>query len=584
MSSEPPPTRIGALRAAVSSAAFVLHRGWRWDRPGLVRLVAAAVVLAVTPALQVVAVGRLVLAAPRGLGATALPLLALVLLVGLGQTLGQTSDLTGQRTAFRLKLRFQSELMHAVARLAPQQLARPETNATIQACRDELFGMARLISATLAAVGALVTAAALCVSVSVINPVAGVLAVAALVPFLVVFGWEAQLQDRAFVELGRHERQVGYHAEQLVQLRTGTELATLGSGGRVADLLDRHQHAANRVMDRILVLLIRADALGGAASAVLLGSALLGVVVGGSSGAGIAAGVVGVLAGIAATRSAGFAFGDVVSAAPKVAAYRRFLAGVAPGSPQRIVARVDRIEVDDLVVRYPGAAGPAVNGVSLSVERGRMVALVGVNGAGKTTLVNALLGIVEVERGTVRLDGEDAARLPPAERLARFGLLTQEFGRYELTVRESVRLGSPDPDVDDERIWAALDSAHAGDLVRALPDGLDTQLGTQFGGVGLSGGQWQRLALARTYLRDAAVWVLDEPTSAIDAEAEQQIFAELGRTRSGRITVVVSHRAWTLRSMDRIYVLDHGRLVEQGRYDELLVAGGRFAEIFAEQA
>src|SRR5699024_4706351 len=121
--------------------------------------------------------------------------------------------------------------------------------------------------------------------------------------------------------------------------------------------------------------------------------------------------------------------------------------------------------------------------------------------------------------------------------MEQFGLLTQEFGRFELTVREAVRLGSAREDVSDEEVWRALRAAHASEMVERMDGGLDQQLGEQFGGVGVSGGQWQRLALARIYLRDAPIWVLDEPTSAIDAEAEQGIFHELQRTRAGRITV-----------------------------------------------
>jgi ATP-binding cassette subfamily B protein len=122
-------------------------------------------------------------------------------------------------------------------------------------------------------------------------------------------------------------------------------------------------------------------------------------------------------------------------------------------------------------------------------------------------------------------------------------------------------------------------------MVRRFEDGLDQQLGAQWdGGVGLSGGQWQRLSLARIHLRSAPIWILDEPTSAIDAEAEQDIFRELQRSKAQRITIVVSHRAWTLRGMDEILVIDEGKVVERGRYDELLATGGRFAEIFAEQA
>jgi ATP-binding cassette subfamily B protein len=118
-----------------------------------------------------------------------------------------------------------------------------------------------------------------------------------------------------------------------------------------------------------------------------------------------------------------------------------------------------------------------------------------------------------------------------------------------------------------------------------MPNGLDTQLGQQWGGTGVSGGQWQRLALARIYLRNAGIWILDEPTSAIDAEAERQIFSELRRTKHKRITIVVSHRAWTLKDMDRIYVIDGGAVVQEGTYADLVSQrDGRFAEIFAGQA
>ena len=153
----------------------------------------------------------------------------------------------------------------------------------------------------------------------------------------------------------------------------------------------------------------------------------------------------------------------------------------------------------------------------------------------------------------------------------------QEFGRFEFTLRDAVALGSPEP-VSDDEIRAALAGTFAADVP------LGTQLGQQWGGTGISGGQWQRLALARIRLRNAGVWILDEPTSAIDAEAEREIFAELRRTKDARITIVVSHRAWTLRDMDRIYVIDAGAVVQQGTYRELMAQpAGRFARLFATQ-
>ena len=167
--------------------------------------------------------------------------------------------------------------------------------------------------------------------------------------------------------------------------------------------------------------------------------------------------------------------------------------------------------------------------------------------------------------------------------MGHFGTLTQEFGRYEMTVRDALALGTPEDEISEDALWSALGAARADGLVRSLPQGLDTMLGTRFGGVGLSGGQWQRIALARIHLRGAGIRVLDEPTSAIDAEAEQEVFAQLRETAAEHLTIVVSHRAWTLRGMDRIHVIEEGRIVESGTYRELLAERSRFAQIFAEQ-
>ena len=146
-------------------------------------------------------------------------------------------------------------------------------------------------------------------------------------------------------------------------------------------------------------------------------------------------------------------------------------------------------------------------------------------------------------------------------------------------------LGTRRDYVCDSELWDALDAARLRKAVENLPDKLDSQLGEQFGGVGLSGGQWQRLALARIVLRNAPVWILDEPTSAIDAESERAIFDDLasGITKKDRITIVVSHRAATLRSMDQIYVIEEGQLIQSGTYLELLESPGRFREIFREE-
>ena len=575
---------VSAFRQAVSASAYSVRRAWAYAPGWLVKLILAYLVLALTPAAQVAAVSWLAMASGGGASDYVPPLLLLTLLLGIAQVMNIRSNLIGQRAGFRLRAHYQNELMQTVAALPPRRLALSGTNATIQGCRSALHDLGRLVSSVIASVGALVTAVALCATVWTINPIAGLLVVAALVPNLLVYAWNAKMQDAAFVPLGEKERRSEYAVEQLVGQRTATEIATLGSGRVVAGIANRRRLAADSIMDRILIVLARSNTIGGSGTAVLMGGALLAVIVGGAGGAGIAAGIVGVLSGIAATRSAGFSFGDLISFAPKVRAYREFVESV-PTDPVHVPIPTDvrSVSADRLTVSYPGAQRRAVDDVSVTAEKGMIIALVGVNGAGKTTTINAIMGLLDTDAGAVIIDGQDAQSLTLQQRLGYFGLLTQEFGRYEFTVRESVLIGRPDGAATDEEIWRALDSAHAGDFVRDLPDGLDTQLGSQFGGVGLSGGQWQRLALARICLRNAPIWILDEPTSAIDAEAEQQIFAELQRTKADRITIVVSHRAWTLRGMDHIYVFDDGRIVEHGTYDELLGQQQRFTEIFAEQ-
>ncbi len=352
----------------------------------------------------------------------------------------------------------------------------------------------------------------------------------------------------------------------------------------MAKLTDDAQLERNRLHDAVIRTMMRANLLAGLVTAAIIASALGAIAFGGGGGAGIAAGMLGVIAGISATQGASYAYGILMSNAPRVTRFRGFLESIGPEPKTVIVPAVGELRADHLQVTYPSKDSPALTGFSFTARRGETIAFVGINGAGKTTAVNALMGIVDLDHGRVAIDGRDLTDMSRFERLGHFGLLTQEFGRYELPVRDSVALGTPEPDVSDEQIWAALDAAMAGDLVRSFPDGLDTQLGTQWGGPGLSGGQWQRIALARIHLRGSGIWLLDEPTSAIDAEAEQEIFAQLRRTAADRITVVVSHRAWTLRGMDRIYVFDDGRVVEEGRYEDLLAAGGRFAEIFREQA
>ncbi|MFE4513377.1 ATP-binding cassette domain-containing protein [Kitasatospora sp. NPDC056783] len=232
-----------------------------------------------------------------------------------------------------------------------------------------------------------------------------------------------------------------------------------------------------------------------------------------------------------------------------------------------------------------------MRGVDLTLEPGSTVALVGENGAGKTTLVKLLCRLHEPDSGTITVDGTDLRSVPPATWREQLSACFQDFARFELLVRETVGVGSLPAMADERRLHGALERADAAAVPRALPAGLDTQLGRRWtGGTDLSLGQWQRLALARASMRPAPVLlVLDEPSASLDAASEHALFARFDEAwrigaQTGAITVLVSHRFSTVRMADRIVVLADGRITEQGSHEQLLARGGGYARLFTIQA
>ena len=223
--------------------------------------------------------------------------------------------------------------------------------------------------------------------------------------------------------------------------------------------------------------------------------------------------------------------------------------------------------------------------VSLEVGPGEVVALVGENGSGKTTLVKLICGLYTPTGGRILWNGADAARVDPAAVLADTTVLFQDYIQYHLSVRDNIVLGRPEAAVGDDAIAEAAARAGAAGFIDALPSGYETRLGREFyGGHELSVGQWQRLALARAFYRDGSFLVLDEPTASLDPRAEAALFAQMRELARGRSVLLVSHRFSSVRSADRIYLLDQGRVTEEGDHETLLAAGGRYAELYALQA
>jgi ATP-binding cassette subfamily B protein/ATP-binding cassette subfamily C protein len=263
--------------------------------------------------------------------------------------------------------------------------------------------------------------------------------------------------------------------------------------------------------------------------------------------------------------------------------------GEAPRvAPPRAAARgrPGRIELRDVSFRYPGKEEWALRHVSLDVAPGEKLGLVGENGAGKSTIVKLLLRLYDPTEGEIRYGGVDLRDMDPADLRGRVGAVFQDFVRYQFTAAENIGLGSPRFVEDRGRVAEAARRGGAAALVEGLPKGYDTVLGGWFeAGHEISAGQWQKLAVARAFMRDdAEVLVFDEPTAAIDAEAEHELFQRFQALAADRTAIVISHRFSTVRVADRIAVLHAGRLEEVGSHRELVARGGRYAHLFNLQA
>jgi ATP-binding cassette subfamily B protein len=248
-------------------------------------------------------------------------------------------------------------------------------------------------------------------------------------------------------------------------------------------------------------------------------------------------------------------------------------------------ASFERLTVEGVSFTYPESDRPAVDGVSLEIRKGEIVALVGENGSGKTTLAKMLAGLYRPERGQIRWDDVDLAEVDPDELRRSVAVIFQDFERYLLPARENVGLGRQERIDDLAAVIEAATRADAHEFLAELPEGYETMLGREFsGGYDLSIGQWQRVALARAFFRDAPFVILDEPTASLDARAESNLFARMHELLRGRSVVLISHRFSSVRSADRIYVMHEGRVVEEGSHEELMAAEGLYAELFTLQA
>jgi ATP-binding cassette subfamily B protein len=460
-----------------------------------------------------------------------------------------------------------------------------------------------LLTAGIGVVGAVVTAGSFLASLVVLDPVMAAVVVAAAAPALIAQLRLSRQRARMLWRVGPVERREFFYGSLLADVQAAKEIRLFGAGpffrGRMLSER-RTADAAKRRMD-----LRDAVAQGGlgALSAVVAGCGLVWAIVLAARGA-ITPGDVTML--VAAIGGVQGALTQITMAAAashqQLLLFGHYLAVVGAGtdlpSPARPVpapALRRGIELRDVWFRYSDEHPWVLSGVDLVIPAGQAVGLVGRNGAGKSTLVKLLCRFYDPTRGAILWDGVDLREMDVAALRRRIGAVFQDFMNYDLTAAENIAIGDVDALPDRARLADAAAAGGIHDELAALPQGYDTLLSRTFfderdrsdpeTGVVLSGGQWQRLALARAMLRDRRdLLILDEPSSGLDAMAEHEVHTRLREHREGRTSVLISHRLGAVRDADRLVVLADGVVAEPGTHDELITAGGTYAELFGLQA
>ncbi|MCX5611468.1 ABC transporter ATP-binding protein/permease [Streptomyces sp. NBC_00047] len=597
---------LTTLRSMPRMAGGTLRLAWDTDRRALLTVAFAEAGQGVTSAVGLLVLSQ-VLRTLLGAGSAAdrlhaaLPALAGGALVAvLGAVLASWSTAAAGRLEPKVERAAHEQYLKAAIEVELEAIEDGEFRRLLDSAQWGPPSARRTVGACVATLGGMISLVATAGVLTVLHPL--------LLPMLLLIaaprGWGAmRVAQRRYLSMitwVEHVRAARLIGQLLISRTSAPEVRVHGVGryllGHYRNMAEHAESEATRLAKDKAATELLAAALSGVAALVTYTAMGVLIVTGRMDLAVAGTAVIAVRTGSASLGALVATTNTLHEESLYVRDLERFVAEAGrraiPDGGLRLPERLGTLRLEEVSFSYPDRDEPALTGVSLTIEAGTVVALVGENGSGKSTLVKLLAGLHLPDTGSLTWDGVDVREADREQVFDRISLLTQDFERWPVTARTNIAIGRPGTGPEDGSVDQAADVvaaaryAGADQVVEKLPHGYETLLARMFRGASeLSGGQWQKFGLARTRFRDARVLVVDEPTSALDPEAEIAAFDSIrGLAGPQRAVVLVTHRMSGVRYADVIYVLHEGRLVEQGSHEELLALGGRYATMFRIQA
>ncbi|HZT30188.1 MAG TPA: ABC transporter ATP-binding protein [Bryobacteraceae bacterium] len=512
----------------------------------------------------------------------------------LSDVLGRANTLTDSLLGDRFTNRISVRLMRHAAQLDLAHFEDPVFYDKLERARRQTTGRLGLLGALLSVCQDSISLASFSIGLVVFSPWLVLLLVAAIIP---AFLGETHFTTLAYSVLYRwtpQRRQLDYLRLLGASNQSAKEVKIFGLGSHLAHQYDE---VSERIYQENRKLAVRRATVGSALNLISTGGyyGAYAVVLARTLAGTLTVGTFTFLTG-AFSRSRAY-IEKILASFTDISEQALFLKDLfeffdmqpsirsVPGAVPAPRPIRDGFEFQGVGFAYPGSDRLVVKNIEFRLEPGQKIALIGQNGAGKTTLVKLLARLYDPTLGRILLDGVDLREYDIEDLRREIGVIFQDYMRYEMLVRENIGFGKIEQLPDTARIEAAARKSLAWQLIEKLPRGYDQMVGRRFeGGVDLSGGEWQKLALARAYMRDAQLLILDEPTATLDARAEYEVFQRFADLTRDRMAVLISHRFSTVRMADRILVLADGEIREQGTHPQLVALGGRYAELFELQA